>query len=465
MADGPALDGYWLPGLDDGDLDLRVREFGPGGVPVRVPELTPADVTSLADSLVRARSAVAGRSVEEILPVVAAAAARLTRPGGEVHAELLGRLPGLTGYSEEMIALGLKRMGETWSEEALRAALESELGELAVLDGFRPRRPSGLHRAYGPDLVVHIFSGNIPGVAVTSLIRALCVKSASLGKTATGEPYLPVRFARELAALDPELGACLAVTYWAGGREEVEEIAFERADVVVAYGGDDTITKIRRRLPATVRFLPYRNRVGAGLITAEALRRRSLLALARAVASDVAAFDQQGCVAPHVVYVEREADPGPLEFARSLAAQLEALTARLPPGTRGPAESSRIHQLRGAAEVRGATVLASETGTDWTVILEDGAGFEPSPLNRVIQVRIVDRIGDAVAALARVGRHLQTVAVAATPAELDDLSSRLGAIGATRIVPVGSAAWPAPAWHHDGRFGFLDLLRFVDLET
>jgi hypothetical protein len=57
------------------------------------------------------------------------------------------------------------------------------------------------------------------------------------------------------------------------------------------------------------------------------------------------------------------------------------------------------------------------------------------------------------------------VAIAAEPNEVRSLAARLGAIGATRLVRVGEAAWPAPHWHHDGRFQFMDLVRFVDLEA
>ncbi len=98
------------------------------------------------------------------------------------------------------------------------------------------------------------------------------------------------------------------------------------------------------------------------------------------------------------------------------------------------------------------------------MIVEERAEFEPSPLNRVIRVCGVDRLSLALDALARVGRRLQTVALAAGPKDVESLAGRLGAVGATRIVPVGQAAWPSPHWHHDGRFQFLDLVRFVDLE-
>lgn len=467
MAERAAIDGFWLPTLDPRP-DVQIRPFGPDKVPVRVPELDPGRLQALVRDLRdHGTRVLAERRTGELVEAVAGAAARLTRPGSPLCRELLERMPGLTGYSEAMIQLGLERMGEGWTVEALEGAMRGEFGDPSVLDGFRPREPGGRHRAYGPSASVHIFSGNIPGVAVSSLIRALCVKSACLGKTAAGEPYLAVCFARALAQVDEELARCVAVTYWPGGSEALESAAFAEADLVIAYGGDRTIAEIRGRVPPTVRFLGYPNRVGAALIGAGALadRRRAELT-AEALAGDVVTFDQQGCVAPHMVYLERGGGVTPDELARVLADQLDDLATRLPRRRMSPAESSRIHQLRAAAEMRGATVLASARGTEWTVILEEGRGFEISPLNRVVHLRPVPALSAAVPELAAVGRHLQTVAIAGLPeAAVEEIADALGAVGATRIVPVGKAAWPAPNWHHDGRFQFLDLVRFVDLEV
>jgi len=466
MADGTKLNGYWLPDLDGEAIALREHPFGPGHVSLLVPELTPHGLREVLIRLRENRDArLAGRSVNDLLEIIEAAARRLTEPGEALREELVTVLPDLTGYSRQMIDLGLERMGEGWTAAALRGALEGEFGDLAVLDDFRPRKPGGLQRAVAAPLTVHIFSGNIPGVSVSSLVRALCVKSTSFGKTAAGEPYMAVCFARALAETDPDVARCLAVSYWPGGSEDLEAVAFSEAGTVIAYGSDETVGRIRGRVPPEVRFLGYPNRVGVALISRSALGEASAPDLARRVGIDVVTFDQQGCVSPHTVYVERGGRIDPMEFARALASALADLSVVIPRGVMAPAESSLIHQARAQAEVRGATVIASPHGTDWTVIVEAMAEFEPSPLNRLIRVAPVDRLADALSALRPVGRHLQTVAIAAAANEVESLATDLGDIGATRVVAVGDAAWPAPHWHHDGRFQFLDLVRFVDLEV
>lgn len=466
MADGTALRGYWLPELPGLELEVHERAFGPGHVPLRIPTLTPRTVREILVALKGSRAEfLAGRPVADILTAIDAAARRLTEPGEELYDELVSTLPDLTGYSKRMIEIGLERMGAGWTADALRGALDGEFGSLDVLDDFRPRKPRGFQRAFGAALTVHIFSGNIPGVSVTSLIRGLCVKSAGFGKTAAGEPYFAVCFARALAAEAPEIASCLAVSYWPGGSEDLEAVAFSEAGAVIAYGGDEAVSQVGCRVPPGVRFIGYPNRVGAALVGNSALSRVDAPLLARNAALDVVMFDQQGCVSPHTIYVQRGGEIEPLEFANELAAALHDLSAEIPRGTLAPGESSLIHQLRVQAEMRGATVLASERGTEWTVIVEDRVELEPSPLNRVIQVRPVDDLSEAVSALGQVGSRMQTVAIAAEPREVRSLAARLGAIGATRLVRVGEAAWPAPHWHHDGRFQFMDLVRFVDLEA
>ena len=464
MADRAALDAFWLPDAGP-EIEVEERRFGPGDTPLRIPRLVPRVLRQMLDALkVRQRRILAPRPLERIIEPVDAVARRLSDPGDSLHADLLEHLPGLTGYSRQMIAIGLQRMSANWTAEALRGSLEGELGDTAVLEAFQPRRPRGRQRAYGPTLTVHIFSGNIPGVSVSSLIRALCVKSSSLGKTAVGEPYFAVRFVQALAEIDRDLAECMALTHWAGGSRDLEEVAFSEAEAVIAYGSDEAISDVSCRVPPRVRYLSYPNRIGAALIARSALSAAQVGSLAERAARDVIIFDQQGCVSPHTIYVEKGGEVDAAELARRLATALDRLAAEVPRGAMTHGESIQVHQLRAEAEMRGATVLASARGTEWTVILEEGSGFQASPLNRVIYLRSIEDLDAAVSALADVGRHLQTVAVAGDASSIERTAAALGACGATRIVPLGEASWPAPHWHHDGRFQFLDLLRFVDLE-
>jgi hypothetical protein len=349
MAERAALDAYWLPEqprlasgrFGDTGLEVQERALGPGHVPMRIANFTPHALRELLAALREKRSAVlTERPVIEILGSIGMAAGRLTSPGEPFYEELLDILPELTGYSRRMIEIGLERMGAAWTADALRSAIEGEFGGLEMLDDFQPRPTGGYQRAFGPSLTVHVFSGNIPGISVSSLVRALCVKSASFGKTAAGEPYLAVCFARALAEEDAELAGCLAVSYWPGGSEDLEAVAFSEAGAVIAYGSDETISDIGCRVPPATRFIGYPNRVGVALVTRRALSAKRARELARGAALDVATFDQQGCVSPHTIYAEAGGAVGPLEFARYLGDALEELSKEIPRGAMSPGESA-----------------------------------------------------------------------------------------------------------------------------
>lgn len=459
----PLNDAFWLPALEPADHDgFEERTFGAWRA--RVPRLKPDGVRRLAAELVRAReTSLAHRPIAEIVDAVGRAAAALADPDGPFRSRCVELLPGITGYSREMVRHGLERMAEDWHAAALRRALAAELGDPLILDRPRPhpRGAPGLVRAFGPRLVAHVFSGNVPGVSVTSLVRAAVTKAASFGKTASGEPLTAIAFARALHSVDPALARCVAVTHWPGGTEPLERALFESADVVIAYGSDASVDAVRRVTPVATPVIAHPHRIGVGLVAREALA-KAAPALAQDAARDVSVFDQQGCVAPHAIYVEADAGAA-AAFAEHLAAAMQALAREWPRRDVDAAEAARIHETRAAAEFRGARVWSSAEGTTWTVILDPDPALTPSPLNRVVFIKPVADLAEALDALAPRRAWLQSVGLAADASRFEELAERLGELGASRVVALGRMSWPEPHGHPDGRFQFLDLLRYVDI--
>jgi hypothetical protein len=464
------LDAFHLPALPA--LPTTTWTF-PDGVEIRIAQLTPAALSRQVDGLIEAgEQLVRGRSVESIVTSVGRAAERLLDRSDPLRVAAETALPAITGASPPMIRTVLDRMAADWRADRLRNLLDAEFVDPQVLERFRPRRSvDGIEaRAIGPRLTTHFFSGNVPGVAVTSLIRAALVRSPSLGKTAVGEPLLPALFARALAEVDPQLGAALAVAYWSGGDQELEGVALERAEAVIAYGGNDAIRAIRERVPAHARFLAYGHRVSFGMVARERLTREGAAALAAGAAQDIATFDQQGCVSPHLFYVEEGGETSAAGWAELLAGALADAERQLPRGRLSPSESSAIRQLRGEMEFaqlagRGVVLHASPEGTSWTVILDLDPTFEASCLNRTVRVKPVSSLEQVPALAARVGPLLQTVGLAAPPERALAMAEALGRIGASRIAHVGEMAWPPPHWLHDGRPPLADLVRWVDRST
>jgi hypothetical protein len=450
---------------------------GPGNGPMATLEARrlscryPVPTADLLERTIRdlraAGEELAQRPVDTIVDAIDAAAARLADPGDPLRREADRLLPPATGYSAAMASLVLDRMVVDWRGDALRRMLQRELGDVAALDRFVDTGDARRSRAYGPRLAFHIFAGNVPGVAVTSLVRSLLAKGPALGKTAAGEPVLPVLFARALASVDDLLARALAVTYWPGGHHDAEHRVLSEADVIVVYGGEATVGSVRERSPAAARIVLHGPRFSAGMITAAAWDREGS-ALARAIAFAVATFDQHGCVSPHAVWLEDPDGSRAGPFASALARAMAEAEQALPRGQLDPAEAAVIQQERGAAELRGhaggGVQVIAGTGTSWTIVVQDDARFRPSCLNRFVHVHPVASLDPAVASLAEHGGMLQSVALAAPPDQVETLAHRLASIGATRVTTFDRLPWPPSEWHHDGRGPLAELLRWVDLE-
>jgi hypothetical protein len=466
------IDAFHLPGISHPPTTTWSYGKGADAFEVRIPRLTAALLREQVRALAAAREEhLARRPVAGIVEVVDRVAARLLDPADPLRRTAERALPAMTNYSPAMIRLVLDRMAADWRAAPIRELLRSEFGDPRVLDGFFPaQRGGGERMAVGPRLVANVFSGNVPGVAVTALVRCLLLKSAALGKTAVGEPLLATLFARGVAEVDAGLGACLAVTYWPGGDDEMERTALEAADAVVVYGGADAVSAVRERTPAGTRFLGYGPKISFGVVGRDALTRDAAADAARGAALDASTFDQQGCVSPHLFYVEEGGEVSPRGWAALLAREMEAVERELPRGTLAPRESSSIRQLRAVAEFAeagggGTDLHASREGTAWTVIHEPDSAFTASCLNRVVRVKPVASLDDVPALVERFGPYLQTVGVAASAEAARRLAAALAPVGVARVTTLGKMAWPPQTWHHDGRPPLRELVRWCDLET
>lgn len=448
------------------------RRFeGPQGTLVlQYPDLSP----ELLGDIVREVSArrldyVSRLRTEQIVERLDLAVHQWLNPDYELRRLAEAWLPIITGYNGEMIRLELKRFFRTFRRKELLRFLDEEFDASAVLDEFRPRKHGGMSRAYGPGLLFHVFSGNVPGLPVWSIVMGILLKSANVGKTSSAEPLMAVLFAETLAEVDPQLADCLAILPWKGGNEALEQTVIDAAEAIVAYGSQETVEKLRSRVPGTKRFVSYGYKISFAMIGKEALTADRYQETARRLAEDASIYDQQGCLAPHGVFVEEGGAVSPRQFGQLLASEMERYHEKKPRAALSDEESMAIHAVRQRYEMmslRGEprAVYASRTGTDWTVIYHGKPGFEASPLNRTVHVFACGSLESAADQIQPYRDYLQTVGLAVGPDRLEPVAGLLGMCGATRICAIGEMSRTPSGWHHDGRLNLLDLVRWVDVE-
>jgi hypothetical protein len=444
---------------------------GPERLNVSMPVMTPPAVAALVEHLRSAREQHLSRlPVADIVRVIVRAAALWKEREYPLRQEAERLLPLISGASVEMVRATLDSIVGMLTADSLTALLESELGDPRYLDGFRPRRGvPGLCAAFGPKLVTHVFSGNVAGLPAFSLIYALLVKSASLGKVPSEEPLFSSLFARTLAEVSPAIGECLAIVYWKGGNRELQRAAFDGSDCVIGYGSDPTIRDLATQVSLPTRALFYGHKLSFAVVGRERLTGGTREETARRVAADVSFLDQQGCLSPHVVFVESEG-PAARAFAEAVAREMESFNQRVPRGRISPGESVAIHRIRATYEFRemerdDVAMFASAHGTEWTVILDPESAFQASCLNRTIRICPVRDISEVEALVTPIQPYLQTVGVALDHERTLLVAERLGRLGVVRFCPLGTMTYPPVHWHHDGRFNLVDLVQWTDVDV
>ena len=463
----------YLPGLSDDEVQWQVLPFEQAGVrlEVSVPVLSGAQMQALAQRVREAADQhLRPMPVAEIIDAIDRAIARLLDRNDPYRQLAEAWLPVVSGYDKDMVRLGLTGFFKTFRAAQLRRFVAEDFANPAVLDGFQPAPKGGAVRAFGPDLLVHSWAGNVPALSLWSLVCGLLTKAPAIGKLASAEPLFAGWFARLLAEVHPPLADCLAVVWWRGAGGEEADALYAQADTVLAYGGNPTLDALRRRLPVTTRFLPHGHKLGFGLIGRAALDSLKAPAIARLAAWDVMRYDQQGCYSPHVFYVERGAPVTPRAFADYLAAELANLQRRFARRALDLEESAAVAKWRQSIEWRepaadGEDVLIGPNDAPWSVAYSDSLQpLAPTALYRTIAVVAVEQLDAVLPIVAAQREFLQTAGLATSPEELYRLAGLLGAAGVTRISAIGSMSMPEAGWHHDGRFNLLDLVRMTEIE-
>jgi hypothetical protein len=343
-----------------------------------------------------------------------------------------------TGYTTPVVDYALDRLFGGITAEALRAAIVHELGSLAVLDRFVevPGRPRGWAR--GVDRVTLVASDTTVGVAIPPLCYALCAKCGVVVKDRSDA--LVAAFVETLGTERRELARAVRVESWLGGADEREREVLGRAEVVVAFGGDEALRAIRAAAPAEATFVPFGHRLSAAYVTRADLA-GELDSLAERIARDALLYDGEGCLSLHVLFVERGEDGARARLARALAGAAERVATEFPPG-RDPYR---------AAHRRSATQNAA-------FLVAVGARPEHAEPFPVVTV-------DDLAAAARWvdDRAFPLLDIVIADPTLDP-RALAETFGVVRVTAIGAMQNPPLAGHHGGRPRIAEFIRWTDYE-
>ncbi|MCL4785649.1 MAG: hypothetical protein KJ070_02475 [Verrucomicrobia bacterium] len=416
---------------------------------------------------------LAARSTDQLVRILCEVAREWLRAESPFRRLALSEGPAMTGFPRTTLERGLNHFFQQFTRENFHALLAQDLGDPRCLDGLCPSaNEAGCSRsamAVGPEFLVHVTAGNLPNPTLMSMTLGLLTRSAQFVKCASGASFLPRLFAHSIYDADCKLGACLELAEWRGGQAALEEVLFAEADCITGTGSDETLAAIRARLPLNTRFLGYGHRVSFGFVAGEVLRDGSSRKVVEAAAEDVVAWNQLGCLSPHVIYVQSGGVVSPEQFAESLAQELEKREAAEPRGELPVASGATIAARRGIYEVRAAhspetRLWQSKGSTAWTVVFEADPRFQASCLHRFVYVKPAKDLTEVQHNADAVRGKVSTVGLAAAADKAAELARQLARWGVTRVCPLGRMQNPPLTWRHDGRPSLGDLVTWMDWE-
>lgn len=350
--------------------------------------------------------------------------AAFLEPGSPERSALLPRL------------LASARLSAEGLTEALEIVLGGAVGPAAAAMARRAGAQAG---DTASTLAGVVLAGNIPGLAVQSLLPALLLGRPLLLKSASSEPWFAPALIAALVAREPTLAEAFAAVTFAGDDDAALTAAFGDADPLLAYGGTEAVASLAATFGE--RLVAHGPKASVAFVGGAV----DPVGTARGLARDIALFDQRGCLSVQAVYTEGD----PEELAAALAWALLLESARLPHGPIDAATASAVQQLRSEAELR--TGVRKELQLELaagTVLVERKTFFRPVPGLRTVRVHGVSKLTDALPALAPWQGKLQGAVLAGPTA--DELAATLPLLGFSRLASPGELQSADASWANGG---------------
>jgi long-chain-fatty-acyl-CoA reductase len=359
-----------------------------------------------------------------------------------------------TGVSREIIEEDYDRIGRACDRAKLYDLIETDLDTSVVLDDWVPRQ-SVYVRTQPKGRVLHVLVGNVPLAGLFTLVRSVLTKNVTVAKLPSRDMISSLFFALAFRDVDAQhpVTRSLSVVFWPGG-SEVEQAFIDASDLVCAWGQQQSMTSIKRKLPAGTDFLEFGPKRSLSLVGAPI---SDLDDVCMRAAYDASVYDQEACFSTQRIFVEGNAEL----FASRLAVWFEKLLPRLPAAHASLDKQAHLTRTRQEAKFEGWTVLQA-SGPEWTVIVAptEASLDAEHPLGRTVFVHPVQDLRDA---LPYITRDVQTVSVSPWSRGFE-LANELTRRGVLRVTELGLSSRPRPGFVHDGTHPLRRMVNYVCVE-
>ena len=396
--------------------------------------------------------------VAEIIDFLYEAGRKLGDPNNPYVQPMIERMAKVSLQPRKSIEYQMINAVEYLDRKSLWELVEQNFPNPKALDEWVPHTDHqgrrSFIRAYAPRLI-HVLPGNAPTQGIRSIAQSALVKSVSLFKMASADPFSTVAFLRTMADVDPNhpVVQSMSAIYWRGGEESVERILYrpQYFDKLVAWGGGDAINNVMKYIGPGFQLVSFDPKTSISMVGREAFASDETMAeAAKLNAMDVSMGGQEPCVSSRFTFIEATPEQAD-RYCEILAEQIRI--DRVDEGIPRPLDmelKEQIDMLRMMDDEY--AVFGKSDGRGVAIRSEDPVDFHP--LRKTSNVVCVPSLWDA---MKYVTVATQTVGVYPF-GRMAELRDRLASCGAQRVVRLGEAGPSAIGNPHDAMY---PLHRFV----
>ncbi|MFZ4712487.1 MAG: acyl-CoA reductase [Bacteriovoracaceae bacterium] len=401
--------------------------------------------------------------IEEILDILHLTGQSWIKGKG-YYEEALTELKNELSFSPSMIELALAIIPTLLNKENLRLRLESEFGQLTLLD-----KKENSHRFLGSlkvspmGIVTHVTAGNVFLGFLDSLIMGLITKNISIVKLSQGNQSFPPIFMKSLIKADKKkiLTPYFSLLTWKGGDKNLEKVMKEKSHLIMAWGGEGMLDSLKKDLPNQTKLLDFGPKVSIQLISKSGHSLYSTSEIAKNIVQDIYVWDQAACASPQNLFIEQGIPVK--ELMNQIKIEFEKI--KIPLGSIDQDEQVEILKEKH----RGIVSKAKHNGDyiqgkDFLVHYDKLRGLRNSPLNRTLIIKNFKSSEDLKEQLAPYHFYMQSVSLLIHPQEKQEYEKLLSIVGAKRIAPLGTIMNGTNGAPHDHRFVLNELVRFTPWE-
>jgi Acyl-CoA reductase (LuxC). len=217
-----------------------------------------------------------------------------------------------TSYIRTMSNLGINEtLGKSYitearqmfSKESLLYRLRTELGEnYNKATTFNPihKEFTVTHKIYPLGVLLHIAAGNTDGLPAFSVLEGLLTGNINILKLPAGEGGISVKLLLEVIKAEPRLAEYIYVFDYSSKDIEHIDRLISAADAVVIWGGKETVTALRSRIPPNIKLIEWGYKISYAYVTEQGMTSENLEGLAK----NIAETEQLLCSSLQGVFVD-----------------------------------------------------------------------------------------------------------------------------------------------------------------